>query len=439
MPARGNDIGRAGRARNRGLRSIVIIPRATKRGDQHVLGGFRSTVCPANVPGAAAPAPCPRLPWRHRGCWRGQRTEPTLGRSFATICRLGASRAGHQTSREVCPRLLPRDAGRALPESPLPWPRGSRRDRRRGAVKLIMPCAGVDRCGCKWSLSRNRDGVASTSIIMLTIPLRECVNVVRLQSVRGRTVAKDWATTIAELITYPVTVLTDAVDWAIGTEPHERLSSIVKTEVFMDSHLRNLDKISGDRNLYLGDVMRVSRRVAVTIPYFHYGIYVGSGRVIHFTEDAAKSSPPKNVIKRTSISMFFKDADLIEMLEFPKEIDFDGTRYKTFSPANAAKRATKRLGDGDYHLFVNNCEHFAMWCRTGIEFSSQVLGVRDFILSAIGMPLAWRIAGSFLGNPVIPLAANVAATAALAASTRRLRSYGVSVSRVIFSSNCIGI
>jgi hypothetical protein len=254
----------------------------------------------------------------------------------------------------------------------------------------------------------------------------------------GQTLAKDWATTIAEVITYPVTVVTDAVDWAIGTEPHERLSSIVKTEVFMDSHLRDLDKISGDRNLYLGDVMRVSRRVAVTIPYFHYGIYVGSGRIIHFTEDAAKSSPSKNVIKRTSIAMFFKDADLIEILEFPKEIDFEGTRYKTFSPANAAKRATKRLGDGDYHVFVNNCEHFAMWCRTGIEFSSQVLGAREAILSAIGVPLG-LIAGSVLGNPVIPLAANVAATAALAASTRRLRSYGVSVSRVIFSSNCIGI
>ena len=35
-------------------------------------------------------------------------------------------------------------------------------------------------------------------------------------------------------------------------------------------------------------------------------------------------------------------------------------------------RAWESVGDSDYNLFFNNCEHFAMWCATGISSSDQV-------------------------------------------------------------------
>lgn len=250
---------------------------------------------------------------------------------------------------------------------------------------------------------------------------------------------KDFASTLAELVTYPITVVTDVVDWAMDTPPHERLSSIVKTEVFMDSHFRNLDKVSGDRNLYVGDVMRVVRSLAGTIPYYHYCIYVGAGEVIHFTGGGENSQPSENVIKRTSTEMFFKDAEMMEILKFPAEIHHENSTFKTFPPASAAKRANTRLGELNYDLATNNCEHFVMWCRTGIEFSSQVLGARDFILSIL-LPVGFQpgIVGLIPKNPFIPIAAKAAAAAALANSTAQLAKFGIEVSRSIFSSNCLG-
>jgi len=35
-------------------------------------------------------------------------------------------------------------------------------------------------------------------------------------------------------------------------------------------------------------------------------------------------------------------------------------------------RARSRLGERNYNVFSNNCEHFATWCKTGSEHSQQV-------------------------------------------------------------------
>ena len=48
----------------------------------------------------------------------------------------------------------------------------------------------------------------------------------------------------------------------------------------------------------------------------------------------------------------------------------------------AVERARSRIGAEGYSLPVNNCEHFAVWCRTGESESSQV---RD-VLHALIMP-----------------------------------------------------
>ena len=39
--------------------------------------------------------------------------------------------------------------------------------------------------------------------------------------------------------------------------------------------------------------------------------------------------------------------------------------------ARALARAESRLGEGEYDLVFNNCEHFANWCRTGRSYSDQ--------------------------------------------------------------------
>ena len=34
--------------------------------------------------------------------------------------------------------------------------------------------------------------------------------------------------------------------------------------------------------------------------------------------------------------------------------------------------ARDRLGEREYDLFCNNCEHFVLWCKTGISSSEQI-------------------------------------------------------------------
>lgn len=49
-----------------------------------------------------------------------------------------------------------------------------------------------------------------------------------------------------------------------------------------------------------------------------------------------------------------------------------GNDYHLYSPNETIQRAQSRLGENKYNLFFNNCEHFAIWCKTGIHESYQV-------------------------------------------------------------------
>ena len=41
--------------------------------------------------------------------------------------------------------------------------------------------------------------------------------------------------------------------------------------------------------------------------------------------------------------------------------------------AQAVERAAGRIGERRYNLALNNCEHFANWCATGVAVSHQVI------------------------------------------------------------------
>ncbi|XP_074612122.1 uncharacterized protein LOC141866505 [Acropora palmata] len=48
-------------------------------------------------------------------------------------------------------------------------------------------------------------------------------------------------------------------------------------------------------------------------------------------------------------------------------------KHKKCEPTNTVVlKAKGRLGENEYSLFNNNCEHFALWCKTGISSSEQV-------------------------------------------------------------------
>lgn len=87
--------------------------------------------------------------------------------------------------------------------------------------------------------------------------------------------------------------------------------------------------------------------------YFHHGIDCGDGTVIHYREGES--------ITRSSEPFF----TLGETIQIQPYVNSD-------SPELVIERAVSRLGERDYHLVFNNCEHFAIWCKTGKHRSLQV-------------------------------------------------------------------
>ena len=102
--------------------------------------------------------------------------------------------------------------------------------------------------------------------------------------------------------------------------------------------------------------------------YFHYGVYVGDNRVVHFC------STTRNELDAAS-------ADIVEtsLSEFSKgDIVLEDTQEKpVFNREEIVRRARKSIGTklGTYNLLSNNCEHFANWCRCGRSVSTQVRDV----------------------------------------------------------------
>ena len=46
--------------------------------------------------------------------------------------------------------------------------------------------------------------------------------------------------------------------------------------------------------------------------------------------------------------------------------------YHLYSPEETVQRAKSKIGERRYNLVFNNCEHFAVWCKTGLSESRQI-------------------------------------------------------------------
>ncbi|KAH7571879.1 hypothetical protein JRO89_XS04G0161000 [Xanthoceras sorbifolium] len=133
--------------------------------------------------------------------------------------------------------------------------------------------------------------------------------------------------------------------------------------------------------------------------YFHHGIYVGEDMVIHFLPDPKKKgilsssaassslqgsgrcpkcghSPDRDGgIVKTCLDCFL-DGNSIRV--FRHGVTHMPLRYcsrKNSKPPDQVVECAIHLfeqnGFGEYRLVVNNCEHFASLCKTGIRSCSQ--------------------------------------------------------------------
>ena len=145
-----------------------------------------------------------------------------------------------------------------------------------------------------------------------------------------------------------------------------------------------------------GDVIGIRRNGV--IDYKHFAIYAGNNSVIHYAHD----NSGKITIHKAPMAEFLDDnksttyfvCNFPKNYGRPKEIDVPSNssvtyggaspvlgafsqfmksfNYHLYSPDETIERAKSRLGEDAYNLLTNNCEYFALWCKTGISESHQV-------------------------------------------------------------------
>lgn len=147
-----------------------------------------------------------------------------------------------------------------------------------------------------------------------------------------------------------------------------------------------------------GDHIYVHRRCR----YSHHGIDCGDGTVVHYVSAWGK---PRRV-ERTSLDSFAKGSQVL-VRPYRRRLAVD----------EIFDNAVSRLGSHDYHLFRNNCEHFATWASTGSATSSQV---RGWAVAAPGAAATVGVANA-AGAPMILLGSVGMGIYALSQPLRRRR------------------
>ena len=61
-----------------------------------------------------------------------------------------------------------------------------------------------------------------------------------------------------------------------------------------------------------------------------------------------------------------------------------------YDPEEVVTRAKGKIGERDYNPITNNCEHFALWCKTGISSSEQVNSFGEFVMKKNADPSTYH-------------------------------------------------
>ncbi len=103
-----------------------------------------------------------------------------------------------------------------------------------------------------------------------------------------------------------------------------------------------------------GDHIRVNRGI-----YYHHGIEVENGAIIHFTGEV--KSKFNAAVQKTHLYDFVLNGKIERI-----------THLKCFPVEKTIQLTYENLGKTGYNLTFNNCEHFAVYCKTGEQRSRQI-------------------------------------------------------------------
>lgn len=136
--------------------------------------------------------------------------------------------------------------------------------------------------------------------------------------------------------------------------------------------------------------------------YQHFGVYIGNEQVIHYAP-LEENRGENLVIHITSMELFKRGEEEIYSCDFgillrqeekqpsetvvPKQLRllltpklnwesggqsgtitrFLTSKYKIYEEDEVVQRAYSRLGELCFCNYNNRCEHFAIWCKTGVS------------------------------------------------------------------------
>lgn len=151
-----------------------------------------------------------------------------------------------------------------------------------------------------------------------------------------------------------------------------------------------------------GDVVCVNHGI-----YNHFGIFVDKNHIIHYSGKEKDFFLRQMIINETDVDNFLGGSHRYYVYKFSEDkcpyverVRTEGlnrdlidgaqalyflyqiknkVKFKIYSSEETVKRARSRLGEQKFLLPTNNCEHFAIWCKTGVRQSYQV----NLILKAI--------------------------------------------------------
>lgn len=126
--------------------------------------------------------------------------------------------------------------------------------------------------------------------------------------------------------------------------------------------------------------------------FTHHGLYIGKGKVIHYS-GMARSVGVRELGKlphlirygsvvKTSLK-FFCDGHGFKVVKHP---------HARFQGEAAVERARKRLCERSYYLYGNNCEHFVNWCIED-EFKSPFITRMVLGTALLLSLLQWSVSG----------------------------------------------
>lgn len=126
----------------------------------------------------------------------------------------------------------------------------------------------------------------------------------------------------------------------VGNLLEANLDEMHESEEFIESYSPNV----GDHVYVLRPADTI--KSPTILSYTHHGIYIGEGKVIHYLASSVTY-------------------DTLDVFRAGYKVRLKEDSIACYSAEEIVDRANSRLGENEYNLVFNNCEHFCRWCRCG--------------------------------------------------------------------------